>query len=137
VFPKQSAITCALLLVLLGSCGVSVHLSSGAVRIAEVAPCRELTSDGQCAEVVSVFPAGTDHVYVFFRLEGPVTALLQFKWFREGSLIGTLEQRVEPGLRYAWLATKEGESFAPGRYKTQIIMEGTVLGETYFLVSSK
>lgn len=133
----QRIVVYGLVLVVLANCGASFRLSSGPIRISEVVPCREVTSGGQCAEVISTFPAGTDRVYVFFRLEGPAAVPLQFKWFREGVMLGAPEQRVEPGLRYAWLATGKSESLAPGSYRIEIVMGGVVSGETSFVVLLK
>lgn len=124
------------LVIWLAACQSPIRISVGQVEVSEIGTCREIASDGQPLEVTSSFSAGTSIVYVYFRLEGPVSVPLVIKWYRYDVLLATVEQRMEPGLRNAWLAAGEGQVLPAGNYEVKLEAGDAVLAEASFVVES-
>ena len=144
-FGSRFPIFCCLVLTMLGGCDRRTPAPTGAVgipapraviRISQIGTCQGLSPDGQPSGVASSFPGNTERVYLFFRLEGSTSLVIEIRWFLDGELIGNQEQIAPPGLTTTWVG-KEGDAPLPaGSYRVEVwAFDGQILmADTCFVI---
>lgn len=118
-------------MLLLAACGMRVQV--GKVFISRTLTCQGIGPGGEPVGVTSFFPYGTERIYFFFDLEGPVSVPLEIRWLHEGVLVAKQEIRADPGVSCAWLEAED--HFAPGRYEVDVVMGEVVMARAEFVVA--
>ena len=122
----------AIVVPLLANCAGHVGVSFGEVKISRVLTCSEVGPSGEPLGITSTFPATTKRVHLFMQLEGPVSAPLEIRWFRENKLVAVQQVRIPPGVSHTWLGREGGEAIPAGQYRVEIVTGEVRMAATAF-----